>query len=306
MRANWRSILRPIALGTGTVSINNTAQLLIFKESYFTSDPVLNNDITLNSTSSAALQTFAGNATLTGSITLARATTIAPSGGTTLTIAGAIGDGSPSNGIGFTKSSTGTLVLTANNTDTGTTTVNAGTLKLSTVGGSAIAGPLVVNNGGILQETLANQINGNDVTVNQSGTFDLNGYNDTVGLLTLNGGSVTTGAGTLTLGGNISAAGSSTTSTITGLLDLGGSSRTIDVASGDTLDISAVISGTSAGITKSGTGTVQLDSANTFDGAVTIQSGTVIADNPTVLGTSTATIDSGGSLEAHRRHHCRQ
>ncbi len=60
-------------------------------------------------------------------------------------------------------------------------------------------------------------------------------------------------------------------------------SRTFDVALGNDpdgidLDISAAISGTGAGITKAGTGTLQLDgtSANTYTGTTTVNAGTLL------------------------------
>lgn len=91
-------------------------------------------------------------------------------------------------GYGITKAGTGILRLTATNTYTGTTTINAGTLQIA--GGSAIADNNLV------------------VLANQAGaTFDLANSSETIGGLSGGGslgGNVILGTGTLTLGGNSS------------------------------------------------------------------------------------------------------
>ena len=78
----------------------------------------------------------------------------------------------------------------------------------------------------------------------------------------MTGGSIATGAGTLTVNGNITTNASATSATISGQLNLGGATRTLDVADGEAaidLDISAAIS--NGGITKTGAGTLQLSGA---------------------------------------------
>ena len=136
------------SFGTGPVTINNTAQLLIFNESWFTGAPSLGNDITLDTTSAAAIDDENGAATLTGPITLEQSATIASESGSTLTIVGAIGDGSPSNGLGITKISAGTVILESTSTYTGATTVAAGTLEVD--GSIASSSGITVDSGGTL------------------------------------------------------------------------------------------------------------------------------------------------------------
>lgn len=107
---------------------------------------------------------------------------------------------------GLTKAGAGTVTLTAANTYTGLTTVNAGTLELNNAtGGNAIAGDGVagtddvrVNTGATLKLAAADQI-ANDAVVNlNGGTWDLNGKNETIRSLT---GTAVATFPTLTLGG---------------------------------------------------------------------------------------------------------
>jgi hypothetical protein len=72
----------------------------------------------------------------------------------------------------------------------------------------AISGGLFVNSG-VLRSGIANAFStAQPVTVRAQGTFDLNGFNNSITTLQLesgavSGASVTTGAGTLTLGGDV-------------------------------------------------------------------------------------------------------
>jgi outer membrane autotransporter protein len=97
--------------------------------------------------------------------------TFIPNGGTTLTLAGAVGGAG-----GLTMAGGGTLVLAGASSYSGGTTVNAGALQLG-LGASLFAGGALTVNGG---------------------TFNLNGNTQTVGTLSGTGGTIALGAGTLT------------------------------------------------------------------------------------------------------------
>jgi len=144
---------------------------------------------------------------------------------------------------GLTKIGAGTLTLSGANTYTGATTVNGGTLLLGAADRIA---------------------NGSAVTVGALGTFDLNGFNETVGSIAGTGG-VTLGAGTLTAGGN--------------------NANTA---------YSGVMSG-SGGLTKAGTGTLTISGANTYTGATTINAGTLTLGANNVLADTTAVTVGGGA-----------
>src|SRR5262249_24744570 len=130
--------------------------------------------------------------------------------------------------------------------------------------------------GALVQESAPDQISDTaNVTVNAGATLDLNDQDDSIGGLLLQGGAVTTGAATLTLGGDVTVTdpGNSDFSSISGKLDLGGATRTFTVADGSAavdLTISAVISGSGAGLFVAGGGTAELSAANTFDGMTTV------------------------------------
>ena len=180
---------------------------------------------------------------------------------------------------GVTKNGTGTLTLSGANTYTGTTTINAGTLRYG-VNNAIASGAVVVNNGG---------------------TYDLNNFSDTIGALTVNsgatGGTVTTGTGTLTLGGNVTSTGGAANATISGNLALGGNRTFTTTNAADGLTVSAVISGVNT-LTKAGAGTLTLSGANTYTGTTTISAGTLVAASNTALGTTAAgtAVASGATL----------
>ena len=159
----------------------------------------------------------------TGSLTLGTAAvtfTVVDSSSTQgLTVSAPITSGT---GGSLVKAGPGTLTLAppASNTYTGATTVSEGTLVLdaTTAGVVTVPGNLQVGDfvGGVGLDVVqfatgssSNQtVAGGAVTVNNSGLFNLNGLSDTIGALTLVGGTVNVPAGsTLTLSGNVARPG---------------------------------------------------------------------------------------------------
>jgi autotransporter-associated beta strand protein len=204
--------------------------------------------------------------------------------------------GTLSGSAGLLKTGGGTNELGGgfSNTYGGTTTVTNGLLELFKAGAQAAAIPhdLVIGQGTIAC-TVRNLAGAeiadvSNVTVNQSSHWDLDDRNETISSLTLSGGSVTTGAGILTLGGNVTSLSSVTTASISGLLSLGGVTRTFSVVSGSAnpdLLISAAVSdgAASAGLTKTGFGQMTLSGSNSYSGLTTID-GFVILANDNALG----------------------
>jgi autotransporter-associated beta strand protein len=238
-------------------------------------------------------------------------------GGCLLTVTGA-GDlqfsGPSITGAGgLTKNGTGQLVLAdiTPDTYTGATTVNAGTLLLWGSQGNAVSGDLVVGNGSgganadIVRLAGANQIsNTSAVSITPSGLLDLNGFNDTIGPLTMTGGNITTGTGRLTLNGDVTTLPSSMQATICGHLSLGSgtTARTFTLGYGTAdidLDIQATIAGGSGvALVKQGSGFLMLEGNNTYAGQTQVAAGTLLIDSANALGATTAgtTVNDGASL----------
>src|SRR5437762_2223759 len=118
-----------------------------------------------------------------------------------------------------------------------------------------------------------------------SSTIDLNGFSDTVGAVSMTGGTIATGSGTLHLAGNVTSAASAATATISGNVDLGAVTRVFTVADGtpaDDLVVSGNIYGT-GGINKMGNGMLALTGNNSFAGGITISAGSVRSSGGTML-----------------------
>lgn len=183
-------------------------------------------------------------------------------GASALTFAGA----STNTTGALTKAGSGLLRLSGTNLHTGLTTVNGGTL----------------------QYAVSNALSTGNVTVNDGGIYDLNGFSDAIGSLSVNsgttGGSVTTGAGTLTLGGNVTSTGGAANASISGNLALGATRTFTTTNAADGLTVSAVVSGVAFGVTKMGNGTLTFSGVNTYTGVTTISAGAL----------SVATIGNGG------------
>jgi autotransporter-associated beta strand protein len=141
---------------------------------------------------------------------------------------------------GLIKNGFGTLVLSGNNTYSGDTSINAGTLIITTNNG------LGKDNGGI-------------VTVNGGATLDL--YNVAVGAkpITLNGGTL-----------------KDVTSSLAGDITLTADSFLGATNSEDVLTLSGLISGDFS-LTKIGAGTLVLLGNNTYSGGTYVNEGRVFA-----------------------------
>ncbi|HLF38970.1 MAG TPA: autotransporter-associated beta strand repeat-containing protein, partial [Burkholderiales bacterium] len=265
------------ALATGAVTVNDggTYDLAGFSDSI--------GALTANSGSTGAtVTTGAGTLTLTGNITSTGGAANASISGnlafgatrtvTTTNAADGLDISAAISGAGgLTKAGAGTVTLSGANTYTGTTAVNAGTLRLA--GGDAIADTGVV--------TLANTA---DVTL------DLNGTSETIGSLAgggANGGNVTLGAGTLTTGGN------NATTTYSGAI--GGTGGIVKEGTGN-----FTLAGTSNydGVTTISVGTLTATSADALGGAAggtTVNPGTTLALNGTLTWAEPVTL-AGGTL----------
>ena len=131
-----------------------------------------------------------------GTVNLGSSTALSVSSGTS---SGTI------NGSGsLTKDSSGTLALTGTNTYTGITSVNGGTLALQNSGDNAIVSNCSVGASAILQLNASNQIADAATLTLTGGTFNVNGFSETLATLGLSTGTTSSldfgsGAGASTL-----------------------------------------------------------------------------------------------------------
>ncbi|HVU23275.1 MAG TPA: autotransporter-associated beta strand repeat-containing protein [Opitutus sp.] len=216
----------------------------------------------------------------------------------TITWSGAIsGTGS------LTKTGPGLLVLSAastGNTYSGATTIAGGTLRISSANGLSASTNLQFN-GGVLEfgttpVALTAGTGGRQVQWLGDGGFSAFGAARTVNY---NGGAgVTWGTSGFVGDGHkflLSGANSNNTVTFSNAIDLGGATRTIEVADGSA-SVDAVLGGalTNGGLVKSGAGTLSLTGTNTYAGGTTITGGSVQIDSDARLGTGTLALDGGG------------
>ena len=238
----------------------------------------------------------------------------------TLTVGGVIS--APNANVGLTKSGTGTLLLTNNNTYLGTTAIdNNGTLQIGN-GGTAgsIASTKITNNGQLVfnrsnNVTISGLISGKGiVTQAGTGTLTLTGTNTyTGGTLIRNGGAIRVGTAKALGVGNLGLLSST--------LDLNGFAVAVNSITGDAGALITNYSPTAAVLTSNadsntvyagaindGTGTVAfvlsskgngsltLTGSNNYSGGTTLNSGGLNLGNANAIGTGALTI-VGGTLD---------
>ncbi|ELV3231841.1 autotransporter outer membrane beta-barrel domain-containing protein [Salmonella enterica] len=179
------------------------------------------------------------------------------------------------NGQSLTKTGAGTLILNAENTYTGGTTISEGTLVANNVealgtGNVTDNATLELNTGGDFD----NAISGSGQVVKSGDkTLTLSGANSYTGGTTISGGTL--------VATNVEALGSGDVT----------DNATLELNTGGTFD--NVISG-SGQVVKSGDEMLTLSGANSYTGGTTISGGTLIATHVNALGTGA--IDNRASL----------
>ncbi len=280
------------ALGTGATTVSSGATLEL------SGGIAPTNAISIAGTgvgTGGALRNVSGTNTLSGTITETVAAKLAADTGTTLNLtgnltgsnvnttfagAGSINVAQITTGLGqVAVSSAGTVTFNGGataNTYTGLTTVNSGTLALNkTAGTNAISTGGLLINGGTVSLAANNQIaDGAAITLNNSGTFNLNGKTETIGQLSTTSATATTalGAGSLTIAGP-----NNTNSNYAG-----------------------VLTGTSASsFNVGGTGKVYLSGDGSgFAGTVNVTNGTLnVSGSNSVLGTGAVNVSSVGNVQ---------
>jgi autotransporter-associated beta strand protein len=279
------------ALGSnlGSVTINNA--LL-----YLANADIGNKSLIINRGNSTAMSVLSGSS-WAGPVTLNTNATLACF--SSMEFSGVIGGPGGLNLLG--TSGTYRFSGASANTYAGTTFVNCELLELAKAA-TAVAGPLVIGSTTSTTTNIARYLSGlqlaGDVTVNPSGLLDLNNFNDGVGAITMTAGQIQTGSGRILLNSVFTANAWTNPAVISGNFGNNASSYVIHDGSAAPCDVifNAEISG--AGITKSGNGTLCLNSSNSFTGPVTINSGIIAIEDDFALGTAGAgtTVSGGAAL----------
>ena len=173
------------------------------------------------------------------------------------------------SGGGLTKAGAGTLVLTGANTFTGAFGFGTGTVRVGNAGALGAAAATLSLSGGTL-------------TSNSTSSY------------TLTNAGASFISGDVTFGAAVTYTG---TLTFTNSFNLGGATRTLTTLAPVVFQTGVISNG---GITKEGASSLTLSGANTFTGAVTINTGSVTVSSATGLGAAASTTDitvaSGAAL----------
>ncbi len=239
-----------------------------------------------------SLLTIVNGVTNTGNVT---AFTLTSGGTGNTTISGAISNGGTVGTTALTKTGAGRLTLSGTNTYTGATTVNGGTLAISTdaqlgtAPGAPTANMIVLNNGGTLT------VSSSGATINANRGLNLAG----------NGTLASTGANALIYRGIVTGPGALTLSLVTAATEgqFGSSNATLSSYSGGTVIASgskfamfnnSVGSASTGNLTSGdfGTGTITMNDASirsTTAGSRTIGNAITLQGNLTKHATGTGT-----------------
>ncbi|MBS0659118.1 MAG: autotransporter-associated beta strand repeat-containing protein [Verrucomicrobia bacterium] len=219
----------------------------------------------------------------------------------------------PANPVpsGLVKAGPGTLLLNGDNTYTGGTAFNAGTVALGHANGLGPLGALSFGGGTLRYESgLSLDLSARFAPVagGQFFRIDTNGQNVQFATPTSGaGGLVKTGAGTLTLTGAHTYTGLTTVSA--GTLQLGDGVTSSGSIAGDVTDNAALVFGNvgplsyggaiggTGTVTKSGPGTLTWNTRHDYAGVTTVSAGTLTLDPGAELAFSpTVTVASGATL----------
>ena len=213
----------------------------------------------------------------------------------TSSITGIISDGASSAIV--TKAGSGTLLLSANNTYTGQTNINAGIISITDNNSLGSAdGATIVADGASL--SISNDItSAENITISGTGISSNGAIRNTADDNTL--------TGLITLGANseiqIDSGSSLTLNPTTGSAVTGTYNLTIE--SVGTSSINDPIAISTGNIIKTGAGTLTLSATNTFTGDLTISAGTVtvsgtLHDDVDVINSGTYDVDTTDTINS--------
>jgi autotransporter-associated beta strand protein len=234
-----------------------------------------------------------------------------------LTINGSTGTftGSISGGVGgeiLFKGATN-LTLTGSNSYLGLTVISAGTVMLncplgnsSNNYGGAFQGPVTVDTGATLENLAGNQLAGNATLTINGGTYNLNGYDNSVGAINFSTGNITTTSGGPGIGVNSSNTSPGMITTTRGASTITGGIRCsntleFNVSGGAPLTVTGVIGSYNASLgiplVLTGGGTLSISGASRLS-TIDVQNGTLLINEGGNLGGLNTSLDveNGGAL----------
>lgn len=269
----------------------------------------------------ATLRAGANNLAPANSIILGNAVTATvDTQAQTLKLAGIVSD-TAANGA-LTKTGAGTLILAADATYAGLTTISSGTLQLGDGGSAGSVAGNILNDGALVlnRSDLSLAMNGTisgagTLTKIGIGTSTLNAVNSFTGDTVISGGVLVLGnslalqasrlnynnqGGTL----NFGALSAATLGNLTGAqnLDLSndfGGAVALTVGNAQTTTYSGQLTdgiGFGASLTKTGLGTLDLSGNNTYTGTTTVNAGTLVLNTGGVINGGVVQINAGGTL----------
>lgn len=290
---------------TGAISVSAGAQLQL------EGTIIVSRNITINGTgpsSDGAIRNNSGTNELTGTVTLASASSIVNNGGTldlkgTTAIAGStfaltLGGTAATTVSGiitgsglFTKEGTGVLSLTNNgNTFSGNKVIAGGAINVQQPNAMGTSGTITVNTG------TAFQIQGG-ITFARPITINGNGAGGSTGAIrNISGDNIF--SGTITLGSASRIQSDAGTCSLTAATAINGSGQNVTFGGNGSITVTGVIGTVGGSVTKENNGTTTFTVANTYTGGTTITAGALNIRNANALGTSgTITVNSGGTLQ---------
>ncbi|NKW10707.1 hypothetical protein HGG76_20675 [Ochrobactrum tritici] len=266
---NDASTFSGVVSGTGILRQGGTGRTILTGANTYTGDTVIESG-TLQVGADSASGAISGNVRNSGSLEFKRSDSYSYAG--TITGTGSL-----------KQTGAGTLILTGNNSYTGLTTIDSGTLQIGAGGASGSINSDIVNNAALVMNR-SDDVS-YDKKISGSGTFEkrgagkltVTGDNDYTGLTTISEGTLQIGNGTKgSINGNI----------------LNNSNLIVD--RDHDIDFTNVLSGTGT-LEKQGTGNLTLSGDNSgFTGATTVSAGGLMVDG--TLGSGAVTVASGASL----------
>lgn len=298
--ANWSGDAVPpegastgVAFGTGGQTTVNTIQSRTVAGLRFdvgaASFSILDNQLTFSSASGTAslIQASSQTQTLDASLNVISPLEVSVTGAGTMVISGKFAG----NGT-LTKVGTGgDLLITGNGLNfSGDVAVNQGTLHAaSSFALGNTSGTTTVASGATLA---VGSVNGTNLTFSES--IQISGQGVGGGGALVNRGATNTLNGTLHLGADARLQSDVGTLIVNG--GVTGTGRTLTVSGAGTTRFTSPISTGNGGLTKEGTGRLELASPNYYTGATAIYAGTVVLQAASVFSDTSLLTVAGGSL----------